>query len=184
MKNIITVTFLVFFSTIMLAQTAKDKIQLGGNLGIATTSNRDFFEINISMRPSSAKFLTDHFAIRGQLALATVMNSINIQNDEIQWGIGGGVGAAYYFGEQRLQPFVAGNIYYGYSRNSFIGTSRQLNFSVEPGLSLFLNDNLAIEFSLPLIYYTNFIREDGQDEFTINNQLSGSTAIGFQYYLR
>lgn len=185
-KDLLVSIFCLFFIQMANAQTQKGKIQLAGYMSSKISLNENGSGSYFFPSATVGYFLSDHFLVKGELVAAVNMNNDVNRERVISFGIGAGTGVKYYFGEKKLQPFVGLDAYYATNQN-FLGMGinyNHLGITFEPGISYFLNKNIAIEIGFPIFYQKNLISEPSSFTFVPPYYFSGTLSTGFQIYLK
>lgn len=178
MKRILLLALLAA-SMPALAQTEKGKLMVG--VGLADISAGihpggkdaiDYFNVNIN--PSAGYFVAKNLALGASLGFGFGKSG---GSSIINYGVQ--PFARYYFGEKKTRLFAqAGAGIYAYKMsNTSISNDKgsMFTFAAGPGVSHFLNQNVAVESSL-MFRGTKFSNADGLS-------YTPSLNFGFQIYL-
>lgn len=201
-KTILLIVLSLSLSHFAIAQTQKGHIQVGGSFsfgfyGIDEFQNSTFI---LSSNATSAYFLTDFFAVGGNLGFNLSKNNISNDESSISTGLSTGLTAAYYLGNQKAQPYVFTGVRYNTNSNNEVAPrtyykNRSINLTLGAGYSIFIRENLSIEIGFPLNYtlgrtnltrYTlnangDYIPEEDTRDY---DRWSFTNNIGFRIYLK
>lgn len=122
------------------AQPNKGSVLLGGNVGFSSINQGEANVVNIEFTPKAAFFVSDRFAIGGQVAVEILTGDA----DYSAFGIG--PLARYYFnGSGSTRFFGEGAIAWESVDFGFGGSQSAFGFGLGVGLDYFINQHVALE---------------------------------------
>jgi len=165
MKKLCIFLAVAFLAVNVNAQ--QGSVMLGGGLTVSinnTSTESDDGETftDFGIFPSFLYFLTDRFALGGQIGFGIQTTSLDA-SDATLTSIG--VGGRYYFLQtQRFGIFAHAALDFGFANNDYyIGNNTTLNsmiaFGIIPGIQYFINDRWSVEVCLAPVL--SFVRLTG-----------------------
>jgi hypothetical protein len=150
------------------AQTEKGDWLVGGLLDLNTAKNSTTFNFS----PNAGYFLANNFAIGGNLVFAyDKLGDLKVTT----FGIGPFV--RYYFTEEKVRPFFAGDMTFEKRKiETTLGSNTEDAFSwfLGGGAAFFINENVAVDGLLGYAH-TKVTDEDGSGGLRLR--------VGFQVYI-
>jgi hypothetical protein len=178
MKKFILFSFFAITTSSAFSQINKGQWLVGGDAGFTSSESgsgdfKNKFSA-ITLSPNAGYFLIDKFAA----GLRFGYNKHKISNTIIYNNFSIAPFARYYFlpKEQKVNVFADASYIFNRSRlDNFDETTKSSGYSLKAGPAIFLNENVALEFTLG---YSR-IKENSTDYKTSTFQ----TGVGFQIHL-
>lgn len=173
-KNIIIIA-LAFLSIQSYAQTEKNNLMIGGNIGYSSTKTSSLSVKNttLNLSPSVGYFISDNLAVGVNLSYSQQKLSSLTQSS-----FSFGPFARYYYGKQEhLKPFGqvgVGLFSENFEANAINTKIKGSTYHIGLGVAYFLSENVALE---GLFQYQKINLNEGSNSNTLGLR------IGFQIHL-
>ncbi len=173
---------LLFISGPLFSQgmTSEGKFTLGGKVSFSSVNNGGHSSTELDLSPNVSMFVIDNV----EFGMSLTLGHQNLQSYSSQTQYGAGPYLNLYLTSNRTQPFVG--IAYNYLNNagsSYYQDDAVNRYTVQAGVSVPLNDNVALQ---PVIQYSFYKQAVNSDYYSNSNSTSVTTlmfGIGIKAFL-
>jgi hypothetical protein len=173
---------LLFISRTLFSQgmTSEGKFTLGGKISFSSVNNGGHSSTELDLSPNVSMFVGDNLELG--MSLTLVHQNWQLYSSQTQYGAGPYLNL--YLTSNHTQPFVG--IAYNYLNNAGVPFSQDdavNRYTVQAGVSVPLNDNVALQ---PVIQYSFYKQAANSDYYSYTNSNTVTTllvGIGIKAFL-